>query len=606
MSGPQFMHMETYAIAVSKVRRKREATRAADDEVIDRKLTVEEICGEAARLPDHCPHLSDTEPPVLLFGVSPDRIPSILSERIAEENRAIRAQKAAMARGARASGPRAIRKDTHTLVTVVTSFPIPWSRIRTEQTDGEGQANRALLDRWVELNLAWTQKVAKERGFEFISGVLHVDEEYPHLHLFGIPEQDRLEARACHPGYVARDAVERAPGESDKALKGRRNKAYKDAMRAFQDGYFEAVGLDAGLLRVGPKRRRLPNGVYKAEKADARARGLASIHVNKLRQQTEDAQQELTDTASLLEATQCEAVAAIIETSDFETDRFRIEKELKSKRSELAALEGLQNTLSAIQLEIERENVAREKAGREREEAEREAARAREEADRLLSANLLRSQEMEAQRLSLEEDKRLFAARRAEFREEIARRENELERSQQELDAVIEGVEAFADGRLIYNPNNDATPFHLVSRGEPDPLLRERLKAAKPRLEPIVKRLHVVLAKRADELARALTSAVQGWASGLLQGVGDPNEDGRPTFHIPETREGDRLLNKISPFRELVAQVISVLPDRGIIDLVTDGLARLRPRLTDVELARAENTEEGLLALGVRKVAERD
>jgi len=38
MSGPQFVHIETYARSVSSLRRDREATRAEEGKVIDRKL----------------------------------------------------------------------------------------------------------------------------------------------------------------------------------------------------------------------------------------------------------------------------------------------------------------------------------------------------------------------------------------------------------------------------------------------------------------------------------------------------------------------------------------------------------------------------------------
>lgn len=38
MSGPMFMHVETYATSVSKVRKKREAARAAEGKIVDRKL----------------------------------------------------------------------------------------------------------------------------------------------------------------------------------------------------------------------------------------------------------------------------------------------------------------------------------------------------------------------------------------------------------------------------------------------------------------------------------------------------------------------------------------------------------------------------------------
>src|SRR5689334_1169146 len=109
MSGPQFMHVETYQMSVSKLRKHREVARAEEGKVVDRKLNVEEICGEAARSPGHCPHVEAAQAPVLLHGISPDQVPSLLAERVAAANAAITAKKAAMARGTRSSGPRPIR-----------------------------------------------------------------------------------------------------------------------------------------------------------------------------------------------------------------------------------------------------------------------------------------------------------------------------------------------------------------------------------------------------------------------------------------------------------------------------------------------------------------
>src|SRR3712207_5420276 len=104
MSGPQFVHIETYAKSVSPLRREREAARAELKKAVDRKLTVEEICGEAARLPGHHPHVEQAKAPILLYGIAPDRVPALLDERIAVANARIRATKAAMERGTRKDG----------------------------------------------------------------------------------------------------------------------------------------------------------------------------------------------------------------------------------------------------------------------------------------------------------------------------------------------------------------------------------------------------------------------------------------------------------------------------------------------------------------------
>jgi len=176
MSGPQFMHIETYAMQVSRLRKEREVARAEAGKVMDRKLSVEEICGEAARLVGHCPHVDQPGAPVLIFGVSPDQVPTMLDERIAAANAAIKAKKAAMARGTRASGPRAIRADTHTLLAMVASHPIPWRAPETGGANFDNDENRTLLDQWERRNIAFAKAMAAARGLELVSVVLHMDE----------------------------------------------------------------------------------------------------------------------------------------------------------------------------------------------------------------------------------------------------------------------------------------------------------------------------------------------------------------------------------------------------------------------------------------------
>src|SRR5690606_27255899 len=116
----------------------------------------------------------ETKAPVLLFGISPDQVPAILNERIELANEAIRAEKAKTPRGTRSQGTRSIRIDTHTLVTMVTSYPTPWLDPNTRASNFADPDNEALLDLWTKRNLAWMHAQAKKLGFEIMSVVMHV------------------------------------------------------------------------------------------------------------------------------------------------------------------------------------------------------------------------------------------------------------------------------------------------------------------------------------------------------------------------------------------------------------------------------------------------
>lgn len=585
MSGPQFIHIETYARSVSVERVKRERARAKNREVFDRKLTVEEICGEAARLPGHHPHVDEAEPPVLLYGISPDLVPALLEERVEEANAAIKAKKAAMERGTRVSGTKAIRSDTHVLLTMVASYPMPWIDEATGADIFADQDNRALLEKWQRLNIKWAKRKARQLGFDLVSVVRHDDEAHPHLHFIGIPRNERMEARRCHPGYIAKEALQPEPGEGDKPAKKRRDRAYSDAMRSFQDDYYEAVSIDSGLLRTGPNRARLPGAVYKADKALARARGMASVRADQLADENERAKRELDETQQVLDRAGQEAVEAIVLISDLERDRDTIEQVVSFKAAEVQDLQSRMGTGDSLLAEIEAEQDALRKAKDERLRLEADTERV--QAERARAADDLRREREE-----VAEERRQHAAEKEKQKGEADRQRQTLDAMHKELDAVMDGVAAYAEGRLRYVPENPAQPFILSARrGGSDMELRDRLEAVKPRLVPLIRRLDQAMTERATKLHIALSNAVAGWSSGLLKGVGEPGDDGRPTFLILPTAEGNRLRAAIEPFREAVARVLSSLPDRGLLASVTAALRRLQPRLTYVEQEEARELE---------------
>lgn len=493
-----------------------------------------------------------------------------------------------MERGIRTGGPKPIRSDTHTLLTIVASHPLPWRDEKTGEALFDKPENRRLLEKWQQLNIKCAKKKAKQLGFELVSVVRHDDEGHPHLHFIGIPSNRRLEARACHPGYVAREALKRTEGEGDKEFRGRRDRVYKAAMRSFQDDYYEAVSIDAGLVRTGPKRRRVPGRVWHEEKAGARARGLAAVRADQLAEENERTQRELEENKEMVATIEQEAVDAIIMVSD-------LKRAVQQKSAQALALDDRLAGGDVLLAEREAEEAALQRAKEERSRLEAQNGRTRANAEDL--------------RLQIErfgEEKREFAKVKKVSEDELAEERRKVDAERKTLSALTDGVIAYAQGKLTYRPQDPVHPFNLKAAPDgSDDELKARLQAEKPQLLPMIQQLDRALSDRAVKMQRAITEAVAGWSSGLLEGVGEPGEDGRPTFLIPATPKGDKLLKTIEPFRELVAKVVSSLPDRGIIASVKDLLSRLHPRLANAEQEEARSLEEKLKRLAEQRAAER-
>lgn len=599
MSGPQFVHIETYAMAPSALRRGREAARAAEGKVIDRKLSVEEICGEAARLAGHHPHVANPRPPVLLLGVTPEVVPDMLRGRIDKANAHIRDRKKALPRGQRSQGARGIRSDTHVLLTWVVSYPVPWKDDGSGRPSLEDPAELALYQQWRERNVAWSRGLTSMLGVDVLSLVEHTDEEYPHAHGMGIAHHERLEARSVHPGYAAKRAVERLDGEDEKAFKKRQDKAYCDAMRAFQDGYFEAVGKDAGLTRIGPARRRLARGQWLSEKTQAKAVGEANLRRTQLNdailQEHVRLREMETSTAAAAVEIQDQA-AALTRLMTLQKDAERLRIEAHSEAEAIAAVRKklahgvLEQTADVVALGERKEGLEEElqRIIAQLDEATERKRKATEEAETKARAILNEAERARAALLeSLVEWDKHLRLRDTEIRE----KEAAAERRMNEADAIVEGVLAYADGRLRFNPANDVAPFQ-VSRADAD--LHRQLAPVKSRLLPIISALDGRLAQRARMLGSALAAAVRGWAVGRIRSSGEQGVE------FADDEEAKRLAAIVNPFRIDVAIVVRMLPSLSEVRSMLRTVTRLGHRLTDEERQEAAELREAVERLHKR------
>jgi hypothetical protein len=160
---------------------------------------------------------------------------------------------------------RALRKDQHTLMTVVLSYP------------GQPEPGVASYQEWEKRSVAWLKKMY---GDDLKTVVRHTDEANPHLHAYILPGNAR--AKDMNPGYVAKRAAEaeaKEAGKDAKAAVKDGNRAYRSAMREWQDSFYENVGRPCGLTRIGPARRRLTREAHTLEKEQVKRAREAELRI---------------------------------------------------------------------------------------------------------------------------------------------------------------------------------------------------------------------------------------------------------------------------------------------------------------------------------------
>lgn len=140
MEGYQFIHIETYSRTPSRNGKKQSAF---------------SIAKEAERVLGFCPHVKSPKRYVKLYGVTPQEAVEIAEQR---------------ASAGRDSRGRKIRKDGQIILSGVASCPVKSRDFR---------ANDPELRDWISKNHEFLQR---EWGENYISSILHLDEEYIHIH----------------------------------------------------------------------------------------------------------------------------------------------------------------------------------------------------------------------------------------------------------------------------------------------------------------------------------------------------------------------------------------------------------------------------------------
>lgn len=314
MSGPQFLHLQSFSRKPNKIGQ-----------------SVQQVLDEAARESEFSMHVDGPKPPNLIYGMPPQRVRKKHDELVAAGYVEATLKDGTIAR-------RGIRKDRHTLLTAVASYPL-----LTEQI-ADGSADRLEYERWIELNIRWLKEMFGDR---LLSVVEHVDEKHPHIHAFILPLGDAsCSARHLNPAWQVKEEAEALARESGKPSKEAvkfGNRAYRARGRELQDEYFTEVGLPAGLTRLGPKRERLSREQWKQRKEQARRD--ADLHrqmserveslADSEAQFDEDADQKAAEVADKLARVEALYEEALLAKGDAETEAQEILRRAETKSAEM-------------------------------------------------------------------------------------------------------------------------------------------------------------------------------------------------------------------------------------------------------------------------------
>lgn len=219
MAGYQFAHLEVYS--------RKALVKPGDKKA--KKWTTKDIFAEAKREASACGHVENPSPPVVVFGQS-------LEDTEREHDRRCDEAVSTLKNGK----TRKLRSTQNTLLTVVLSHP-------DETYTGD-------VREWEKLSIQWLKD---QYGDQLKTVIRHDDEKHEHLHAYIIPAG--LDAASMHPGN-ARKVESKGAGKS----KYDANRAYRDGLKAWQDSYYESVGIKCGLARTGPKLERLSRKAWLA------------------------------------------------------------------------------------------------------------------------------------------------------------------------------------------------------------------------------------------------------------------------------------------------------------------------------------------------------
>lgn len=227
----QFVHIEVYA----KTPRKIKQTKIDVENRIQRKNhSINDIVAECERRKGYCDHIENIQEPILVAGVWPSEVEKDINNKIK------------LCSEMQITGK--YREDTPVLLAGVMSYPIS---NKSFEDQGKIAIDDDVFSNWINESVIFLEKRFDKK---LKSIVLHLDEEYPHIHFYcneEITKENKLSLKKIHPGYLLQEEL------------GRRNQETKlEGLKRFSNDYYESVSINFGHERTLGKRERLSRKEY--------------------------------------------------------------------------------------------------------------------------------------------------------------------------------------------------------------------------------------------------------------------------------------------------------------------------------------------------------
>ena len=509
MQGYQYGRVESYSRKGGQQKKRANG---------DRAWTVEEVIAEAERKPGSCSHVEEPDPDPLII---PGSCKNFDELRQAHNDACKVKQQVPYSNpktGKKSVRTKALRVDKHTLYSSVISLPIlsadAWAMpdLMNECMDLFHQVVRFETDR------------LEEAGGQFAMAVVHRDEAHMHIHVYGI-DPIRGEITWLHPGKAAVDNIRRGAGwkKDNVAEQGR---AYCDAMRQWQDDIYTSVFRDAGLMRYGPKRFRLPRAEYLQQMA-------AHEQLAVTRRDLPEARKTIDEAHSLQESIEAKR-------QELEREKLEFEEYVTSKKCEIQiAEEDLSERQEALFFEQKRKQAEGDQIIAKAEDAKREAdarlAATKGVADGTIIADLTNAEEpfKVAKDADSDKAKPLLAAIMASPKAAIDATKAlraAFRPLKNKLDAQLAAIEWVSEERGTVDPSREGNEFQSAENTDKktaDTLLTRIRLAPKAALGAVMPLVNILKrTKQAENSVNAASAAVLAASEGLFDFDADKTNDG--------------------------------------------------------------------------------
>jgi hypothetical protein len=198
---------------------------------------------EGMRVEGSCPHVQHPSQPTILYGSTEglaDKIDALKSSTKRQVTQRTRS-------GQIKTFERSLRDNEDVVLFGVVSWGREWTK---ENPRLFKESQKKTLD-----------KLKRDLGTQLQAVIFHDDEEQPHLHFWVVP--DNLDMSKICPATAAEKALD----ASKKKATGKERVAVRSqALQNFQTEWHREVFASAGLVKEGPRRRRMTRVEYQAEK----------------------------------------------------------------------------------------------------------------------------------------------------------------------------------------------------------------------------------------------------------------------------------------------------------------------------------------------------